>query len=90
MNKSIRYLVLNDITTTIDSLKEIETFLKDFTNSNTLKKLLDLKANVDEVKTTTDDIYKKSNPNDSEGNVVDTNTIVSIENNPEYIKVIKL
>jgi hypothetical protein len=83
-------LVLNDITTTIDSLKEIETFLKDFTNSNTLKKLLDLKANVDEVKTTTDDIYKKSNPNDSEGNVVDTNTIVSIENNPEYIKVIKL
>ena len=83
-------MVLNDITTTIDSLKEIETFLKDFTNSNTLKKLLDLKANVDEVKTTTDDIYKKSNPNDSEGNVVDTNTIVSIENNPEYIKVIKL
>jgi len=83
-----KILGTDDITTTIDSLKEIEAFLKDFTNSDTLKKLLDLKANVDEVKTTTDDIYKKSNPNDSEGNVVNTNTIVSIENNPEYIKVI--
>ena len=83
-----KILGTNDITTTIDSLKEIEAFLKDFTNSDTLKKLLDLKANVDEVKTTTDDIYKKSNPNDEEGNVVDTNSIVSIENNPEYIKVI--
>ena len=83
-----KILGTNDITTTIDSLKEIEAFLKDFTNSDTLKKLLDLKANVDEVRITTNDIYKKSNPNDSEGNVVDTNTIVSIENNPEYIKVI--
>ena len=83
-----KILGTDDITTTIDSLKEIEAFLKDFTNSDTLKKLLDLKANVDEVRATTDDIYKKSNPNDSEGNVVDTNTIVSIENNPEYIKVI--
>ena len=83
-----KILGTDDITTTIDSLKEIEAFLKDFTNSDTLKKLLDLKANIDEVKVTTDDIYKKSNPNDEEGNVVDTNTIVSIENNPEYIKVI--
>lgn len=83
-----KILGTDDITTTIDSLKEIEAFLKDFTNSDTLKKLLDLKANVDEVRITTNDIYKKSNPNDSEGNVVDTNTIVSIENNPEYIKVI--
>lgn len=81
-----KILGTNDITTTIDSLKEIETFLKDFTNSDTLKKLLDLKANVDEVRATTDDIYKKSNPNDSEGNVVDTNTIVSFKDNPEYIK----
>ena len=83
-----KILGTNDITTTIDSLKEIETFLKDFTNSDTLKKLLDLKANVDDVRITTNDIYKKSNPNDSEGNVVDTNTIVSVENNPEYIKAI--
>lgn len=83
-----KILGTDDISSTIDSLKEIEDFLKDFTNSDTLKKLLDLKANVDEVRATTDDIYKKSNPNDSEGNVVDTNTIVSIENNPEYIKVI--
>ena len=83
-----KILGTDDITTNIDSLKEIEAFLKDFTNGDTLKKLLDLKANVDEVRVTTDDIYKKSNPNDEEGNVVDTNTIVSIENNPEYIKVI--
>lgn len=83
-----KILGTNDITTTIDSLKEIEAFLKDFTNSDTLKKLLDLKANVDEVRATTDDIYKKSNPNDSDGNVVDTNTIVSVEDNPEYIKVL--
>lgn len=83
-----KILGTDDITTTIDSLKEIETFLKDFTNSDTLKNLLDLKANVDEVKTTTDDIYKKSNPNDSDGNVVDTNTIISFEDNPEYIKAL--
>ena len=83
-----KILGTDDITTTIDSLKEIEVFLKDFTNSDTLKKLLDLKANVDEVRATTDDIYKKSNPNDSEGNVVDTNTIVSIKNSPEYIKAL--
>ena len=78
----------DDISSTIDSLKEIEAFLKDFTNSDTLKKLLDLKANVDEVRATTDDIYKKSNPNDEEGNIVDTNTISSIGGNPEYIQVI--
>ena len=83
-----KILGTDDITSTIDSLKEIEAFLKDFTNSDTLKKLLDLKANVDEVRATTDDIYKKSNPNDSEGNVVDTNTIISVEDNPEYIKVL--
>lgn len=83
-----KILGTNDITTTIDSLKEIENFLKDFTNSDTLKKLLDLKANVDEVKATTDDIYKKSNPNDSEGNVIDTNAIISIKDNPEYIKAL--
>lgn len=83
-----KILGTDDITTTIDSLKEIEAFLKDFTNSDTLKKLLDLKANVDEVRATTDDIYKKSNPNDSEGNVVDTNTIVSVDDNPEYIKAL--
>jgi len=81
-----KILGTNDITTTIDSLKEIEAFLKDFTNSDTLKKLLDLKANVDEVKTTTDDIYKKSNPNDEEGNIIDTNSIKSVSNNPEYFK----
>ena len=83
-----KILGTDDITATIDSLKEIETFLKDFTNSDTLKNLLDLKANVDEVRDTTDDIYKKSNPNDDEGNVVDTNTIVSVEDNPEYIKAL--
>lgn len=83
-----KILGTDDITTTIDSLKEIEIFLKDFTNSDTLKNLLDLKANVDEVRNTTDDIYKKSNPNDSDGNVINTNTIVSIEDNPEYIQAI--
>lgn len=40
-----KILGTNDITTTIDSLKEIEAFLKDFTNSDTLKALLDTKAN---------------------------------------------
>ena len=81
-----KILGTDDITTTIDSLKEIEAFLKDFTNSDTLKKLLDLKANVDEVRITTNDIYKKSNPNDEEGNVIDTNSIKSVINNPEYFK----
>lgn len=94
----------NDITATIDSLKEIETFLKDFTNSNTLKALLDTKANKTDVDATIVNInayiankyeqinadvadkYKKSNPNDEDGNVVDTNSIVSVEDNPEYIK----
>lgn len=83
-----KILGTDDISSNIDSLNEIEDFLKDFTNSDTLKKLLDLKANVDEVRATTDDIYKKSNPNDSEGNVVDTNTIISFEDNPEYIKAL--
>lgn len=32
------------------------------------------------------DIYKKSNPNDEEGNVIDTNSIKSVINNPEYLK----
>ena len=94
----------DDITATIDSLKEIETFLKDFTNSNTLKALLDTKAdktNVDativninaniankyeQINADVADKYKKSNPNDEDGNVVDTNSIVSVEDNPEYIK----
>lgn len=40
------------------------------------------------VETKVDDYYKKSNPNDEDGNVVDTNTIVSVEDNPEYIKAI--
>lgn len=89
INKQInKILGTDDISSTIDSLKEIEAFLKDFTNSDTLKKLLDLKANVDEVRATTDDIYKKSNPNDEEGNIVDTNTISSIVDNPEYIQAI--
>lgn len=83
-----KILGTDDISSTIDSLKEIEAFLKDFTNSDTLKQLLDLKANADEVKATTDDIYKKSNPNDSEGNVVDTDTIFSVEDNPEYINAL--
>jgi hypothetical protein len=69
---------------------------------STLQQLLDSKAEKTELsketeraansekslKTNLDDTYKKSNPNDSEGNVVDTNTIFSIKDNPEYIKVI--
>ena len=85
----------DNITETIDSLKEVEKFLSDFKNSDTLKALLDTKANKTDVDNTIAavnadiiDIYKKSNPNDEEGNVIDTNTIVSIEDNPEYIKVI--
>lgn len=34
-----------------------------------------------------DNIYKRSNPNDEDGNVVDTNTIVSIEKNPEFVSL---
>lgn len=34
------------------------------------------------------DTYKKSNPNDEEGNVVDTNSIVSFEDNPEYMDIL--
>ena len=97
-----KILGTNDITSTIDSLKEIESFLKDFTNSDTLKQLLDSKAEKTELsketeraansekslKTNLDDTYKKSNPNDEEGNVVDTNAIVSIEDNPEYIRAL--
>lgn len=87
-----KILGTDDVTSTIDSLKELEAFLKDFTNSDTLKELLDLKADVTALNTAQetlqadiDDKYKKSNPNDSEGNVVDTNTLLSIEDNPEYI-----
>lgn len=90
-----KILGTNDITTTIDSLKEIEAFLKDFTNSDTLKALLDTKANKTDVNNaianindSIEDKYKKSNPNDEEGNVVDTNMIVSVEDNPEYVKVL--
>ena len=90
-----KILGTNDISSTIDSLKEIETFLKDFTNSDTLKALLDTKANKTDVDNTIANInanisdkYKKSNPNDEEGNVVDTNTIFSIKDNPEYIKAL--
>jgi predicted phosphodiesterase len=98
-----KILGTDDITTTIDSLKEIEAFLKDFTNSNTLKQLLDSKAEKTELskeieratnseeslKNNLDDAYKKSNPSDNDGNVVDTNTIVSIDDDPEYIGILK-
>lgn len=90
-----KILGTDDITTTIDSLKEIEAFLKDFTNSDTLKALLDTKANktdvdnaIANINASIEDKYKKSNPNDEEGNVVDTNTIISFEDNPEYIKAL--
>ena len=83
----------NNITETIDSLKEVEKFLSDFKNSDTLKALLDTKANktdVDNIIATVNadiaDKYKKSNPNDEEGNVIDTNSIKSVINNPEYFK----
>lgn len=83
----------DNITETIDSLKEVEKFLSDFRNSDTLKALLDTKANKTDVDNTTANInadiadkYKKSNPNDEEGNVIDTNSIKSVINNPEYFK----
>lgn len=89
-----KILGTNDITTTIDSLKEIKSFLRDFTNSDTLKALLDTKANktdVDNAIATINaniaDKYKKSNPNDEDGNVVDTNTIFGITDNPQYVGV---
>ena len=47
-----KILGTDDISSTIDSLKEIESFLKDFTNSDTLKALLDTKANKTYVDTT--------------------------------------
>lgn len=76
----------DNITETIDSLKEVEKFLSDFKNSDTLKALLDTKANKTDVDNAIADIYKKSNPNDEEGNVIDTNSIKSVINNPEYFK----
>ena len=33
------------------------------------------------------DIYKRSNPNDEEGNIIDTNTIFGITDNPQYAGV---
>jgi len=76
----------DNITETIDSLKEVEKFLFDFKNSDTLKALLDTKANKIDVDNEIADKYKKSNPNDEEGNVIDTNSIKSVVNNPEYFK----
>lgn len=83
----------DNITETIDSLKEVEKFLSDFKNSDTLKDLLDTKANKTDVDSAIVNInndiankYKKSNPNDEEGNVVDTNSFKSVINNPEYFK----
>ena len=76
----------DNITETIDSLKEVEKFLSDFKNSDTLKALLDTKANKIDVDNIIADRYKKSNPNDEEGNVIDTNSIKSVVNNPEYFK----
>lgn len=94
----------DNITETIDSLKEVEKFLSNFKNSDTLKALLDTKANKTDVDTAIANIndnaeakyeqinadiadkYKKSNPNDEEGNVIDTNSIKSVINNPEYFK----
>lgn len=87
----------DNITETIDSLKEVEKFLSDFKNSDTLKALLDTKANKTDVDNSIAavnayvnadiaDKYKKSNPNDEEGNVIDTNSIKSVINNSEYFK----
>lgn len=105
VNKQVNYILgTNNITETIDSLKEVEKFLYDFKNSDTLKALLDTKANKTDVDTAIantntnveakyeqinadiTDKYKKSNPNDEEGNVIDTNSIKSVINNPEYFK----
>ena len=94
VNKQVNDILGTDnITETIDSLKEVEKFLSDFKNSDTLKALLDTKANKTDVDNTVANInadiadkYKKSNPNDEEGNVVDTNSIKSVINNPEYFK----
>ena len=47
-----KILGTDDVSSTIDSLKEIESFLKDFTNSDTLKALLDTKANKTDVDNT--------------------------------------
>ena len=85
----------DNITETIDSLKEVEDFLADFKNSDTLKALLDTKANKVDVdaaiaNTTADiaDKYKKSNPNDEEGNVVGTNTLLGVKGNAPFFSIV--
>lgn len=74
-----KILGTNDITTTIDSLKEIEAFLKDFTNSDTLKKLLE--QALENAKT---DIDKKIHLGDNTYPV----DVHKVSENPEYMSVI--
>ena len=64
-----KILGTDDISSTIDSLKEIEAFLKDFTNSDTLKNLLDTKVDKEEGKSLIDAEFSNN---------------VSYEENPEF------
>lgn len=82
-NQINKILGTNDISSTIDSLKEIENFLKDFSNSDTLKQILEEKADISKVNSN----YKLSNVNDSEGNTIPTGEVLAYEKSDEYIKV---
>lgn len=47
----------------------------------------DSKLDASNVQQAIDEVYRKSNPNDGAGGVADTNTIMSVDDNPEFVKV---
>ena len=81
-NQINKILGTEDISSTIDSLKEIENFLKDFSNSDTLKVLLDSQNSKIE------DVLKRSNPNSEDGGIVNTKDIMSFVKSKKYYKVL--
>ena len=78
-NQINKILGTEDISSTIDSLKEIENFLKDFSNSDTLKVLLDSQNSKIE------DALKRSNPNTEDGDIVNTKDIMSFVKSEKYV-----
>ena len=78
-NQINKILGTEDISSTIDSLKEIENFLKDFSNSDTLKVLLDRQNSKIE------DVLKRSNPNSEDGDIVNTKDIMSFVKSEKYV-----
>ena len=81
-NQINKILGTEDISSTIDSLKEIENFLKDFSNSDTLKALFDRQNSKIE------DVLKRSNPNSEDGGIVNTKDIMSFVKSKKYYKVL--